>query len=71
MTDLKEGKITVFDWWRNKAEFFLVFWETGRKNLFVDSFNGVIERSFKSRGLIHTKTRNRLASETTSKLTFH
>jgi hypothetical protein len=29
-----------------------------------------VERSFKSRGLIHNKTRNRLTSGTTSKLTF-
>ena len=70
MTDLKEGKITVFDWWRNETEFFPRLGKLAERIFTLTPSTASVERSFKSRGLIHTKTRNRLGSETTSKLTF-
>jgi hypothetical protein len=68
--DLKDGKITVFDWWRNEAEYFPRLGKLAERSFSLTPSMASVERSFKSRGLIHTKTRNRLASGTTSKLTF-
>jgi hypothetical protein len=68
--DLKEGKITVFDWWRNEAEDFPRLGKLAERIFLLTPSTASVERSFKSRGLIHNKTRNRMASDTTSKLTF-
>jgi hypothetical protein len=38
IVDLKEGKITVFDWWRNEVEYTFLVLET---DLLVNSFNGI------------------------------